>query len=351
MKIESAQVQLGSSRVYEKRQTVTENLQAWVDENPPEQNRPIQIDISKEALSLLSNPSDSAHVSDIQATDEEDDLLSSNDKLKLRLLEYFLEAFTGKKVKLHIPHLNYKNTEPFNYNRAALPAAAAEQAAPNVGWGIRYDRQESLREYEHTDFNAKGIVTTADGREIKLDVSMHMERAYAEDSSISIRAGDALKDPLVLNFAGNAAGLSTQTFSFDLDHNGTADQISLLKSGSGFLALDSNDNGKVDDGTELFGPQTDSGFGELQAYDSDGNRWIDENDPIFNKLRIWQKDDSGNDKLLALGEAGVGAIYLGNVSTEFTLRQLEVQGKIQNSGIFLKESGQVGTIQEIDLKI
>ncbi len=351
MKIESSQIQLGSSRVYEKKQSVSENLQAWVGERPTENNPPIRIDISKEALALLGEPAENAAVSETQAVEEEEDLLSADDKLKLRLLEYFLSAFTGKKVKLRVPHMNLKNPDAINYTKAGKPASTQAQGPISAGWGISYDRHESLREYEHTDFNAKGVVTTADGREIKFKVDMHMERTYAEESHISLRAGDALKDPLVINFDGNIAGLSDQTFSFDLDMNGTPDQISLLKSGSGFLALDSNENGRVDDGSELFGPKTDSGFGELREHDTDGNAWIDENDPIFNKLRIWMKDDGGNDKLMALGEVGIGAIYLGHVSTEFTLRQLEVQGQIRESGVFLKESGQVGTVQELDLKI
>ncbi len=351
MKIENTQVQLGSSRVYEKKQSISENFQAWVGERPVENSSPIQIDISKEALSLLWEPEETATVSNTEPIDEEEDLLSADDKLKLHLLESFLSAMTGKRVKLRVPHMNLKNTESGNYNKSSHSVAASAQSSGNSGWGMIYDRRESLHEYEHTDFQANGAVTTADGREINFQVNMHMERTYTEESSFSLRAGDALKDPLVINYEGTAAGLSSQKFSFDLDMNGTADQISLLKSGSGFLALDSNDNGKIDDGSELFGPKTDSGFGELKEYDSDENAWIDENDPIFNKLRIWMKDDSGNDKLMALGEVGVGAIYLGHVSTEFTLRQLEVQGRIRDSGIFLKESGQVGTVQELDLKI
>lgn len=351
MKIENTQVQLGSSRVYEKKESISESLQAWVGERPANNNSPIRIDISEEALSLLGDPAETVSVSSTDAVDDEKDLLSADDKLKLHLLETFLSALTGRKVTLHVPYMNLKTQDAFNYNRSRQIPLVSASAAGRVGWGISYDRRESLREYEHTDFQAKGAVTTADGREIKFDVNMHMERSYAEESSFSLRAGDALKDPLVINFDGNAAGLSDQKFSFDLDMNGTPDQISLLKSGSGFLALDSNNNGKIDDGSELFGPKTDSGFGELRGYDSDGNAWIDENDPIFNKLRIWMKDDSGNDKLMALGEAGVGAIYLGHVSTEFTLRQLDIQGRIKESGVFLKENGQVGTVQELDLKI
>lgn len=347
MKIENAQIQLSSSRTYEKKQTVEENLQAWVGERPSSAQRPILIDISKDALDLLLDSPEASANSAVDSIHEDDETLSSEDKLKIRLLEFFLSSVTGKKVKLQLPRIDLKHPDRGSYS----PVKHQAPAAASVGWGITYDRRESLSEHERTKFAAKGVVTTADGREIKFDISMKMERSYTEESTISLKAGDALKDPLVLNFSGNAAGLSSQTFSFDLDNDGTTDQVSLLKSGSGFLALDTNENGLIDNGSELFGPKTDSGFAELRTFDADANGWIDENDPIFNKLRIWQKDDSGNDKLLALGEAGVGAIYLGHVSTEFTLRQLEVQGKIKESGIFLKENGQAGTIQELDFKI
>ncbi|MFZ5651073.1 MAG: hypothetical protein ACOY4I_09470, partial [Bacillota bacterium] len=123
--------------------------------------------------------------------------------------------------------------------------------------------------------------------------------------------------------------------------------------GSGFLALDLNGDGKVNDGKELFGPSTGNGFLELSRYDDDGNLWIDEKDPIYEKLRIRAKGPGGNDVLLALGQMGVGTIYLGNVNTYFSLKnhQNETQAKITRSGIFVREDGAVGTVQQVDLVI
>ena len=71
------------------------------------------------------------------------------------------------------------------------------------------------------------------------------------------------------------------------------------------------------------------------------------------KLRIWTKDEEGNDKLFALGEKGVGAIYLGNVDTNYSLKNdsNDLQGQIRKTGIFLRENGNVGTVQHIDVAI
>ncbi len=86
--------------------------------------------------------------------------------------------------------------------------------------------------------------------------------------------------------------------------------MNLLKSGSGFLGLDSNNNGRIDNGKELFGTQSGDGFADLARYDSDGNGWIDEGDPVYARLKVWLKDASGADKVISLADAGVGAIYL-----------------------------------------
>lgn len=61
------------------------------------------------------------------------------------------------------------------------------------------------------------------------------------------------------------------------------------------MALDVNYDGIINDGRELFGPRTGNGFLELAEFDIDGNNWIDENDPIFEKLRIWTLDEKGNE--------------------------------------------------------
>ncbi|MGI6434133.1 MAG: hypothetical protein ACOX0F_02005 [Syntrophomonadaceae bacterium] len=70
---------------------------------------------------------------------------------------------------------------------------------------------------------------------------------------------------------------------------------------------------------ELFGPSTGNGFAELALYDEDGNGWIDEGDSVYARLKIWSKDEEGNDRLISVSDAGVGAIMLGNIDTPFTI--------------------------------
>ncbi|MFQ8776527.1 MAG: hypothetical protein ACLR78_02345 [Roseburia sp.] len=76
-----------------------------------------------------------------------------------------------------------------------------------------------------------------------------------------------LCDPLVINLDSNIANVSDQKFYFDIDADGSDDSISMLNSGSGYLALDRNGDGIINDGSELFGTQSGNGFADLAAYD------------------------------------------------------------------------------------
>lgn len=275
------------------------------------------------------------------------------EKQKLILIEKLLEALTGKKIKITIPAIN-QGKSPDAAPAPDETASPAAQEAGNAGWGLVYENHERYEESEKTFFTAAGIIKTADGKEIDFEVQMSMSRQFIMENHISVRAGDGVVvDPLVINYAGRAAELTATKFSFDLDSNGADDQISFVSPGSGFLAIDTNKDGIVTNGAELFGPQTGNGFLELSRFDEDNNRWIDENDSIFSDLRVWTKDEKGIDTLSALGQVGIGAIYLGNIETDFSFKNQanELLGQARRTGIFMGENGIAGTVQQIDMVI
>ncbi|MBO4907936.1 MAG: hypothetical protein J5476_01515 [Lachnospiraceae bacterium] len=210
-------------------------------------------------------------------------------------------------------------------------------------------------ETEETGFHANGRACTEDGRTIDFNINILMSRSYMEYMNVSIPTmADALCDPLVVNIGSDTADVRDQTFKFDFDADGTEDEISMLGKGSGFLALDKNGDGKISDGSELFGTKSGDGFGDLREYDSDGNGWIDENDDVFSKLKVWCKDENGKDILMDLKEADIGAIFLGEQQTEFSLGGADGyrDGVIRSTGVFLREStGAAGTVQHVDLSL
>ena len=208
-------------------------------------------------------------------------------------------------------------------------------------------------EEETTSFSAKGQVCTEDGRTIDFNIEVTMTRSFMQQTRMSLPSlYGAFMDPLILNTNAPITRMSDQKFLFDLDGDGEDEYISRPHKGCGFLALDKNGDGIINDGSELFGAKTGDGFGELREYDSDGNGWIDENDEIFDKLKVWYKDENGKDVLMDLKEADIGAIYLGEQSTDFTLMgsDFKENAMIRSTGFFLRESGGAGTIQHVDLK-
>ena len=217
---------------------------------------------------------------------------------------------------------------------------------------LTYSQETIHVESENTTFSTAGTVKTADGREIKFNVNVGMSREFQSHFSEDLQlASFTLCDPLVINLDSDVADVEDQTFYFDIDADGEEDEISRLGRGSGYLALDRNGDGVINDGSELFGTKSGDGFADLAKYDEDGNGWIDENDAIWDKLKIWCKDENGRDVLYCLADKGVGAICLQNAATDFTLQGQggRTQGVVRSTGVFLYENGMAGTIQHVDV--
>lgn len=201
-------------------------------------------------------------------------------------------------------------------------------------------------EYEEVKFSLNAQIKTAE-KSIDVAINVSLKRSFAEFSKVTA-AELNLSDPLVLSLNSNLPEVSSDKFDFDIDSDGTAWQISKLKDSSGFLALDKDNDGKINNGNELFGTKSGNGFADLAEYDSDGNGWIDESDPIFHKLRIWLKTDE-KDELVALGEVGVGAIFLSSAKSEFKMGEFSQNAQLKSSGFFVFENGSTGLISQIDL--
>jgi hypothetical protein len=250
--------------------------------------------------------------------------------------------------------LSSKDSQSANIPNLSL--STGRVGATKTIWSVEKTVSSFVSEEEAVNFSATGMVQTSDGRQISFNVDLELSRAFMEYSQMTDNYTETqiMTDPLVINMDVASAQVSDQKFRFDLDADGTIDEISYLGSGSGFLALDKNGDGKINDGNELFGARTGDGFRELSVYDGDGNGWIDEADEVYSKLKVWVKNDDGTDRLLSLKEANVGAIYLGSASTEYSLTDRtteEAKAQIRKTGVYLKETGQAGTIQHVDFAI
>lgn len=363
MIISDSAIQLFSERTSIEMQQKRESLTVWKGEEEPRVQRanrgrgrelnPALEDLGdgRDKVSLNhQGHMKSRHVSlmDMEVPEEE----KFNIDLNMRVLRAMFERITGRKFQMSDPF----SKEAVQLDKTVQQEISAEQEvqAPveeGEGFGLMYDYHESRYEYEKTEFQGEGIIQTQDGREISFDVNLSMSREFYSEQNVHIRAGDALKDPLVVNFVGNAAEVTQRDFHFDIDADGLEDQIGFVGPGSGFLALDKNGDGQINDGSELFGALSGDGFADLASYDSDGNNWIDEKDDIYESLRIWSRNQLGEEQLMGLGQAGVGAFYLGHIETLFSVKDGDnaMLGQVKETGLAVMESGQVVTMQQLDL--
>ncbi len=360
MKIDSYSINLSSSRVYEEKNQETEELREWGKKNDsrrlsqeaaegsPRRALTDLVSISEEAMAGLRQGGlrDSPDIAEQTVGDVPSDEDEQGMDARLMILKRLIEAFTGREIKIaKVGSSEAGQAEASGSQGEPAPAEAPREQE----WGMSYTHYESHYESEQTRFSAQGIVRTADGRDIAFSMDLSMSREYFSEERLEVKAGAPLIDPLVINYGGTAAELSDMTFEFDLTMDGENETLRQLEPGSGFLVFDKNKDGKVNDGSELFGPKTGDGFDELAAYDEDGNSWIDENDSIYTRLSLWRREND-TDVLTGLKAANVGAIYLGNADTSFDLKNEtnDLMAQIRKTGVYLKENGGAGTVQQID---
>lgn len=361
MRIDSSTIGMESERSYKASSTTTRRfvvmdyqqtfeqsspaLSAESEEKQAEQQTNRQEEPSENAVSSLEDWQKRLGISPgrINLRSREDYV---GEELRQMTVRYIFDLlFNQRRERLHkrMDSLDLQKQDFMQNKKKLIPVS---------GKTISLTEEGSIYEREEVSFSTTGTVVTKDGRKIDFQVNVGMSREFSayykkEYKDIDFR----FCDPLVINLEGDVAGVSDQTFYFDIDADGTEDEISMLSAGAGYLALDRNGDGKIGDGSELFGSESQDGFADLAKYDEDGNGWIDENDSVFSKLQIWCKNASGQDVLYKLSDKGIGAICLQRSATDFTLKNAEgkTNAAIRSTGIFLYENGNVGTLQHVDM--
>ncbi len=112
-------------------------------------------------------------------------------------------------------------------------------------------------------------------------------------------------DPLIVDLEGNGIGYinildTNNTVAFDLDGIGDTDAVGWISGDDGFLAIDANNNGIIDNIDELIGGRGEHGFDVLATYDDNSNGLITSADSIYSDLLIWQ--DANEDGITDIGE-------------------------------------------------
>ncbi len=298
----------------------------------------------------LSNENSNIQKTSTKAVYNNEEELSASDRVKKRIIEQLIEQMMKKSMKVKLypndnKQLEQKENNPYTNN------------IRGSSWGFVYESSEEYYQKSSVEFSAQATIKSGNKEfNINLNLSYSQEFYEVHKTRISIGATN-FEDPLLINMQDNLSSFDSisknMSFMFDINSDGEKDEIALLKDGVGFLALDKNKNGQIDNGHELFGAASGDGFAELKAYDEDGNNWIDENDSIFKDLRVWEINEKGENSLLTLAQAGVGAIYLSTVATDFNYSQSigKDNAKMTESSIFLKENGEAGVVSSVDFRV
>ncbi len=173
------------------------------------------------------------------------------------------------------------------------------------------------------------------------------------------------RDPLTLDLDGD--GLETVGIDaenpviFDHDGDGTANATGWIKPDDGFLVFDRNENGTIDNGTELFGDSTPlldengevvgqaaDGFDALAVQDSNGDGLVDSNDANWEKLRVWQDADSDGQtdegELKTLEELGIEGFHVEKTENTTILSN---GNAVADLGSFIRSDGTEGTMGQV----
>lgn len=334
MIISQSQIQLATQHSYREKTEVRERFRVLGVQEMEAQEQPAARFIST-GIRLAATQRQSLSVSAS---------VGANDRLQILIIAQLYRQITGKELRLLTPD---------QVNAPALAQVELPARPPAPAPALVYERHIRYEETEKMQFSARGKVVTRDGREIDISASLSMSRSFATTSSLTLGGNAVMTDPLVINFDGTGAQLENTRFDFDLDSDGVPEQIASLRPNSGYLALDRNGDGQINNGSELFGPASDNGFAELAVYDEDANGFIDEGDSIYSQLGIWQRHSDCSSSLFALGDKNIGAIYLGHALSPMQLKDSanNTLGEVVSSGFYLREDGSSGVIQQINLAV
>jgi|GEM_PF-4960638 len=192
---------------------------------------------------------------------------------------------------------------------------------------------------------------------------------YGDIRNIDVKCSDLytsaqrflpLHDPLIIDL--DRDGIETTSVSatnpvmFDLDGDGIKTATGWVSSDDGFLVLDRNGNGVIDNGKELFGDATPliaggtahDGFDALRDLDSNGDGQFDANDAQFNNVRLWQDLNqdgiSQANELSTLASLGIASLDTGSTVHALTL---DNGNQLADLGTYRRVDGTTGDLGQI----
>jgi len=213
---------------------------------------------------------------------------------------------------------------------AEVPAAEVPAAVPDAPATSSQPQQPTQESFSMIHFSLDLEVTSS--QEMSFAIAELRDQGI-EVQSVRIESTQTFKlhieftafqqqvqqsDPLVVDLSGDGVRLTglENGARFDINADGKTEQTAFVQGNDAFLVLDRNGNGRIDNGSEMFGDQNGAvnGFEELRKYDGNRDGVIDGKDAIYASLRLLH-DRNGDGRvglreMSTLAEKGIDSLDL-----------------------------------------
>ncbi|MCG8504601.1 MAG: cadherin domain-containing protein [Sphingomonadales bacterium] len=189
--------------------------------------------------------------------------------------------------------------------------------------------------------------------------SVH-ESFYFDEATNELFVLTGFVPPLIIDLDGDGVELTplaTSTVAFDMDGDGDLDFTGWAGADDGFLALDRNGDGVINDASEISfvgdlpGARTD--LEGIAAFDTNHDGVFDVGDERFGEFQVWQDANqdgvSQADELTSLADRGIASIDLTPVPTGETVTG-SIDNVVVNTSHFTREDGTTGEVGDVALR-
>src|SRR6266568_801859 len=197
-------------------------------------------------------------------------------------------------------------------------------------------------------------------------LAMVVPRSWVDDGMVAISKefndAEVIISPIALDLDRDSVETvpTVDGVPFDHEGDGSRERSGWAGPDDGLLVWDGNGNGRIDNGSELFGNQTPlrsggvaaNGFAALASWDDNVDGRIDANDLLWHGLRVW-RDRNGDgmstpEEVAFLDDLGITAINTAYINSS----TMDAQGNAHKQiGSFTRADGSAGAAEDVWFKV
>jgi len=218
------------------------DLQLWKEQSRLK-TRDDMISLSKSARKALS---------EMRKNCAETDVADSGFDPRAFILRTIIASFVNKAIR-NLRTDDLLQPKGDSGSDVAPWKVSGSEEAQSINAGLSVEAEYLYAEMKTVSFTMSGVVKTEDGREIKFDMDLNIEKALFIEKDITVETGDGDdSDQVTVNFSGTAAQLTNFSFEFDFEDEGVSENSSFAKQGWGHVRFGDRTNQSLQLSVESF---------------------------------------------------------------------------------------------------